>query len=218
MTTFDLIVMGIIGISAILAFVHGFVRVVGSLLAWVVALLLAVKFSGTLGAMLPEIGNAPALRYIAAFALILVTVLIGGALIGLLLSKLVHAAGLGFIDRMLGALVGIARGMVIVVLLVLLAGLTALPQQAWWQEAVLGPPLTVAALSLRTWLPKPWAERLDYGVEKRRTPKASASTRAKAPTRSIMTNSRVAPSMPGVTNARRALSDSVILGSKLCAA
>ena len=45
--------------------------------------------------------------------------------------------------------------------------LTALPKADWWQNALLSPPLTVAALSLRPWLPRAWADRLDYGKERR---------------------------------------------------
>ena len=57
MTGFDFAVIGVIGVSALLAFVRGFVRVVVSLAAWVVALLAAIHFSGRLGAVLPEFGG-----------------------------------------------------------------------------------------------------------------------------------------------------------------
>jgi hypothetical protein len=71
---------------------------------------------------------------------------------------------LGFIDRFLGAAFGLARGVIVVVIFVLIAGLTALPQQEWWQNATLAPPLVAAALSLREWLPPAWSERLNYGA------------------------------------------------------
>jgi membrane protein required for colicin V production len=59
--------------------------------------------------------------------------------------------------------VGVARGVLIVVIAVLLAGLTTLPRQEWWQNALFAPPLVIAALSLRPWLPQALAQRLDYG-------------------------------------------------------
>jgi membrane protein required for colicin V production len=96
-----------------------------------------------------------------------------GAVIGWALARLVRAIGLGFVDRTLGAVVGIARGVVIVVLGVLLAGLTTLPHELWWQNAVLAPPLVTAALSLRPWLPKPFAEKLDFGLRERVPAKAT---------------------------------------------
>ena len=93
-------------------------------------------------------------RYIAAFVLIVVVVLLVGALLGWLLSRLVRAVGLGFVDRTLGAVLGVARGLLIVVIGVLIAGLTTFPQQDWWHNAMFAPPLVDAALSLRPWLPQ----------------------------------------------------------------
>ena len=171
MTAFDLIVVGIVGLSAIAAFLRGFVRVAASLAAWVIGCFAALRFSTALGGLLPDIGESPLTRYIVAFVLIVVGVLIVGVLVGLVLSRLLRAAGLGFLDRFLGAILGLARGLVIVVFLVLLAGLTSLPAKDWWQNALLSPPLTVAALSLRPWLPKAWAEQLHYDGKERRPDK-----------------------------------------------
>ena len=176
MTAFDLIVIGVVGASMLFAYVSGFVRVIASLAAWIIAFVVAIRFSEPVGAILPDFGSSPAARHIAAFALVMIAVLIVGGLLGMLVSRLVRAAGLGAVDRMLGALLGLARGVLIVVVLVLLAGLTTLPRQEWWQNALLGPPLTVAALSLRPWLPKAWAERLDYRTPERRP--ARPTTRA----------------------------------------
>ena len=171
MTAFDLVVVGIVGLSAIAAFLRGFVRVAASLAAWVIGCLVALRFSTALGSLLPDLGESSLTRYIVAFLLIMAGVLIIGALVGLVLSRLLRAAGLGFLDRFLGAILGLARGLVIVVFLVLLAGVTSLPAKDWWQNALLSPPLTVAALSLRPWLPKAWAEQLHYDGKERRPDK-----------------------------------------------
>ena len=174
MTAFDFIVIGVVVLSTLLAFMRGFMRVVVSLAALVVAAIAAIHFSAPVGMMLPEFGATPAARYITAFALIAIAVLIVGALIGWVLFRLVRAIGLGFLDRLLGAVVGLARGVLIAVLGVLVAGLTSLPRQDWWQNAAFAPPLVAAALSLRPWLPQPWAERLDYGKSERPAPRAPA--------------------------------------------
>jgi membrane protein required for colicin V production len=171
MTAFDLMVIGVVGLSTVFAFWHGFVRVVASLATWVVAVLAGIRFSDLVGTMLPDFGETPAARYVAAFALIMVCVLIVGAIVGFLLSRLVSAVGLRFLDRLLGALFGFARGVLVAVVLVLFAGLTTLPKQDWWQNALTSPALTAAALSLRPRLPKAWADRLDYGFGERRPAK-----------------------------------------------
>jgi membrane protein required for colicin V production len=117
--------------------------------------------------------------HVIAFALIFVGVLVAGALVAYVLGKFVRAAGLGFVDRFLGAVFGVARGVIIVVLAVLVAGLTTLPRHDWWQNAALGPPLVAAALALRPWLPAAWAERLDYGAAGRTPPRLEKSAARK---------------------------------------
>jgi len=168
MTAFDFIVIGIVGLSAVAAFMRGFVRVTASLAAWVLGFLAALKFSDAVATVLPDFGETPTARYVAAFVLILLAVLIAGAIIGFLVSRLLRAIGLGFLDRFMGAALGLGRGILIVVFLVLLAGLTALPAKDWWQNALLSQPFAMAALSLRPWLPRPWADRLDYSGKERR--------------------------------------------------
>ena len=162
MSAFDLIVIGVIALSTIVAFWRGLIRVVMSLVALIAAVLAAMQFSPAVAALLPALGD-PVTRYVAAFALIFIVVALVGALLGWVLSRAIRAIGLGFVDRLLGAVFGVARGVLIVVIAVLLAGLTTLPRQEWWQNALLAPPLVIAALSLRPWLPQALAKRLDYG-------------------------------------------------------
>ena len=162
MTAFDLMAIGVVGVSTVLAFWRGFVRVAMSLVAWVAAVILAIHYSSAVGEMLPEFGGSPAAGYIVAFALILVGILVVGTLMGWLLAKLIRAIGLGFLDRILGALLGMARGVLIVVIAVLIAGLTVLPRQDWWQNSLFAPTFVTLASSLRPWLPQAMAARLDY--------------------------------------------------------
>jgi membrane protein required for colicin V production len=167
MTAFDFMVIGVVGLSMVFGFMRGFVRVFVSLAAWVVAVVGAIRFSEVVGGMLPDFGEAPATRYVLAFALILVGVLIVGALLGFILSRLVRAVGLGVLDRTLGAIFGVARGLLIAVIVVLFAGMTAAPKAEWWQNSLSAPTLTMAALTLRPWLPKAWSERINYSPRER---------------------------------------------------
>ena len=118
-----------------------------------------------------------AYKDVIAFVVILLAALLLGALVAWPLSSVIRKAGLGFVDRFLGAVFGIARGAVLVMAFVLIAGLTTLPQRDWWQNAALAKPLAVAALSLAPWLPRQWAERLDYSREGRTLPRAAPADR-----------------------------------------
>jgi membrane protein required for colicin V production len=179
-SAFDAIVLLVLGISVLLAFVRGFVREVFSIAAWVVALILAFKFAGTGTQWVPGDMGAAA-KHAIAFVVILVLALIAGGLLATLLSTAVRAAGLGFADRLLGAVFGFARGALLVLLGVLIAGLTSLPKTEWWQNAALARPAVAAALALAGWLPRAWAERLDYSgtapMSKHRGVRAASGTR-----------------------------------------
>jgi membrane protein required for colicin V production len=162
MTGFDLAVFAIVALSALLAYLRGVVRELVALASWIAAVVLALAFGGPFAAMLPVLQDNPGARHVLAFALLFIGVLIIGAAAAVLLSRLIRAVGLGFLDRLLGAVFGVARGIAIVLLLVLVAGVTAVPRYDWWQNAALEPVLVSAALALRPWLPPGWAGRLDY--------------------------------------------------------
>ena len=85
-----------------------------------------------------------------------------GGLIGLLLGELVKRTGLTGSDRFAGMLFGIIRGMVVVAVCVMLAGLTPLPEDSWWKESVLIPPFQSLAMWLREQIPSGVAGYVNY--------------------------------------------------------
>ena len=119
MTSFDWVVLCIVGLSTLFAFLRGVIRELIALVAWIVGIVGALAFTPMLGAMLPDITDQPAVRYIVAFTVIIIAALLVGALIAWPLSKAVRAAGLGFVDRFLGSLFGLARGIALVLAFVL---------------------------------------------------------------------------------------------------
>jgi membrane protein required for colicin V production len=162
MTAFDYVVLAIVGTSVLIALWRGLVREVVALAGWVAAIVLAVMASGEVAAALPVSWGSDVARYLIAFAGLFLLTLVLSALAGWLLSRAVKAIGLGFLDRLLGALFGLARGLLIVLVLALLAGLTTLPQTDWWRGAALAKPVETAAMAMRTWLPPQVAKRLSY--------------------------------------------------------
>ncbi|MBI3147199.1 MAG: CvpA family protein [Betaproteobacteria bacterium] len=162
MTAFDYLVLGLILASALWGLWRGVVKEILSLLGWVVALVAAVVFGGDMGTLLPDGVQNPALRYLLGMLLVLILVLLVAWLLGLILHKLLHAAGLGWLDRGLGVIFGLMRGVLVVLVLVFAAGLTKLPQERWWRESLLAPHLQVAVLGLRPLLPQEVNKRLKF--------------------------------------------------------
>jgi membrane protein required for colicin V production len=74
--------------------------------------------------------------------------------IAMLASAMTKKAGLGFADRFLGSLFGLARGFLLIMVIVLAGGLTALPQEPFWRKAVLSAPLETAVMMAIPLLPQ----------------------------------------------------------------
>lgn len=162
MTWLDYAVIGVFAASLVVGALRGLVREVLSILGWVIAFLAANLLAGPLGPLMPQAIPSPELRVAAAFVAVFVASLIVTTLLGLLLTKIVKAVGLGGVDRTLGALFGIARGLLIVLAAVLLAGLTSAPRQSFWRDSASGPYLVQAAQALKPLLPQTFSERLRY--------------------------------------------------------
>ena len=133
----DFSILSIIGISALISLFRGFVREALSVVGLAAAIWVAVTFYDQASDLLVNVISLPTGRRVIAFvALIVVSLLIAG-LINHLIGKLVDKTGLTGTDRMLGVVFGVVRGVAIVGLLVLLAGLTQVPQDPWWQQSML---------------------------------------------------------------------------------
>ncbi len=153
MTWFDHAVLLIVGVSALIAVIRGFVREVLALAAWLVAFLVASAFAAQLAPLLPEAIPSEELRMLAAFVLVFGTTLLVMSLLTLVLVELIRIVGLGFLDRFFGLLFGLVRGVAIVLTAVLLGGLTALPAHPAWRDAMLSSPLEALALTVKPLLP-----------------------------------------------------------------
>lgn len=162
MTLFDFAVLVIVALSVLLSLIRGLVREVLALSAWVAAFLAANLLAGEIASWLPDAIPTEELRLLAGFMAVFVVVLIAMSVLAIMVSKLVKSAGLGLEDRLLGGVFGLARGLLVVMIVVLLAGLTSLPRQSVWRNAVLSDPLVAFAGHVKAWLPAELAQRITY--------------------------------------------------------
>ncbi|MDB5814826.1 MAG: colicin production protein [Rhodocyclales bacterium] len=162
MTAFDLIFLGVIVLSLLLGAWRGLVSELFSLVSWLAAFTIAKHFAGWLAPKLSAIAAAAWLQWALAFVIIVVLVLLVLALFRFLIREMLSAAGLGATDRLAGAIFGVMRGVLIAVVVVALAGLSALPREQWWRSSVFAPPLETIVIALKPWLPKDLAARIKY--------------------------------------------------------
>lgn len=164
-TWLDLLILAVILFSSLLGILRGVLSEVLALLAWVAAFIAANAWAGTAAGLLDgmlRVPGDPSLRHIVGFATVFALILISFAIARRLLASLLHAIGLGPLDRLLGAVFGLARGVLVVWTGVLICGLTELPHQPWWHEAQLIPPLETAVIASKPWLPLALAKKIRY--------------------------------------------------------
>jgi membrane protein required for colicin V production len=162
MTLFDYGVLFIVGSSVLLSVMRGLVRELMALAGWVVAFVVANLFSDTVSLWLPESLGSMSVRVLAAFVLLFFATLVIMSLLARLIRSLVHGAGMSVEDRILGGVFGLARGLLVVMIAVLLAGLTTLPRQPVWNNAMLSAPLEALAVFAKPWLPQYLSQRITY--------------------------------------------------------
>lgn len=162
MTPFDYAVLAIVVLSLAVGLWRGLVSELLALVAWIAALLAAYHFAAPAGVLFSGWLRDPATQTAAGFVLVFFAVVALAALLRFLLRELLKAAGLGLADRTLGACFGVLRGVLIVLALVLVGGLTSLPRQPWWQEAMFAPPLETAVIAAKPWLPAAVARKIRY--------------------------------------------------------
>lgn len=162
MTVFDYVILTIIVVSVGLGWWRGFVYELLSLSGWLAAYFVARLFAPGLSVYVPDVLGSGDAKTVVAYALLFVATLIASGILAWSLSKLVKFVGLGWMDGSMGAVFGILRGVLLVLILVSLAGLTDLPQQAFWRDAWSSKALVNAALYSKDFLPADVAKKLAY--------------------------------------------------------
>lgn len=162
MTLFDIVVIAILLVSVGLAVWRGMVREIFSLVSWLGAFWISKEFAGVVAGWLPASVSNPGLRLVIGFVSLMVLCLLVFSLLTMALVHLVKVAGLKASDRTLGAFFGLVRGIVVVVILVLVGGMTSMPRDPFWRQALLAPPLEAVALWVRPWFPAEVGRRVNF--------------------------------------------------------
>ncbi len=145
MTALDFAIATVLLVSTLIGIYRGFVREALSLATLAAALIVAIKFSGLPKVWLPDVDvrgytlTGSDLQLGLMFALLFIGVLLVGRLINSAVTGTVRRSFMNLLDRMFGAVFGLARGGVAILALVFLSGLTQLPFTDKWSASLLIP-------------------------------------------------------------------------------
>jgi membrane protein required for colicin V production len=158
----DYAVLAVIAISVLVGALRGFIKEVFSLVVWAAAFLVAYYFAGDVADMMADAVTLPSARTAMGFAGLFISVLLVGGLVTYLIGRLVESTGLTGTDRLLGGVFGAARGLVLVVAVILVAGFTPIPADPWWKESGTIQRMMPLVEWAVTYLPDSVAEHLDF--------------------------------------------------------
>lgn len=141
---------------------RGFIKEVLALAIWALAFVLAYRFAGGLSELMEAQVSLPSARLAMGFAGIFLVVLVLGGLLVYLIGRLVESTGLSGTDRLLGGVFGVVRGLAVVLAFLLLAGLTPIPNDPWWQESLIIRRLMPMVDWVAEFLPDAARQQLDF--------------------------------------------------------
>jgi membrane protein required for colicin V production len=131
----DATLAGVLLVSVIVGMVRGVTFELLSLAGWVAAWFAAQWLAPAVAPHLPVGSPGSPLNHGAAFALTFVAALIVWSLVSRLVRLLIHATPLSVPDRLLGAVFGLIRGVVLLLAVTTVVGFTPLAKSAAWQQS-----------------------------------------------------------------------------------
>lgn len=139
LNTLDLLLIGILLVSLIWGLFRGLVREVLALGSWVLAGWLTWRYGATVGDYLMAWLNLERLSYFAGLGAVFIGSLVLFTLISRVAYKQFRIAGLTAMNRVLGAIFGIARGVVVSTLMLFGAQFSPATDAGWYRDSELVP-------------------------------------------------------------------------------
>lgn len=115
MNWLDILLAFLLIASVAASFSKGFVREAVGLAAAILGLIGGAWFYRMAGEMLRPYTGSPEMANLCGFLIIFAGVILAGWLVSLLIGLVIKAVGLSWLDRLMGALFGAARGVVVCV-------------------------------------------------------------------------------------------------------
>ncbi|MFM9917171.1 MAG: CvpA family protein [Rhizobacter sp.] len=156
----DIAVLAVLLLSMAVGAWRGLVFELMSLVGWFAAYLAAQWASPAVSPYMPIGVPGSSINHAAAFAATFIGALLGWTLLARLLKVLLHATPLGLVDRLLGAVFGLLRGVVLLLAVAAVVTRTPWAQSPTWQQSTGAAWLKVLLVGLKPTLPAPISDQL----------------------------------------------------------
>ena len=157
----DIAIIALIIIYSVVGLVRGYSKELFSLINWLIGIVIAWFFSKEFALLFIKAFATSSTRLAVAFmGLILLTLVIGKSID--VLARKAPKPGLTLLDHIGGLLFGLGHGLVVAFVLVVAAGLTALPKDRWWQESKYLPPFQSVAIAFKETISTKLASSINY--------------------------------------------------------
>ncbi|MCO6506568.1 MAG: CvpA family protein [Snodgrassella sp.] len=161
MTVFDVLSLGLILLTTLVAMMRGLVGEIASLLCWVVAFIGAKVLAVPVANLAFTSMQPQALATSLSFVLVFGALWIVQRLLRALITSALQTIGLGGVNRILGACFGAVKGVIIVTLVVLICTFTDLPKSPMWRNSVTAGMFEQLAMLAVPYLPAFLADKLN---------------------------------------------------------
>lgn len=161
----DYAIIAIITISLLISLMRGFAKEALSLGGWIVSFWVAIQFSGNMQGLLADQIETPSLRLLVAFVSLLIMGLFVTGIVNVLVGQVIKKTGLSGTDRVVGIIFGVARGVIVVAALVIIASMTPFPEDPWWGESKLLPHFEQIAAQIQQYLPEDIMTKFEKSTE-----------------------------------------------------
>jgi membrane protein required for colicin V production len=162
-TAFDFILLGILGTSMLLGVWRGLIKELMSLVAFGLAFLAAIWWG-------PDLSSFGILNWVKhdylklgiAYASLFIATLLAVGILNMALAAMIKSTGLSPADRGLGAIFGLLRGILLLLVLVTIAGYTPLIEEPWWRNAMFSKQMVGVIQQIKYRMPAPIDQWLPY--------------------------------------------------------
>lgn len=162
MTIFDYLVLFVLICSVVISALNGLVKEGLSFAGWLAAFWVANTYSEPFAKMLPHLFSSETAMLVVAYLVLFVGVKLLAMLLEKMLQRMVEESGLSAVNRGLGALFGLGKGVLIVLAAAMLCGMTAIPKQPFWKNAMLRPAVETGVRIVKPMLPYSFAKRINF--------------------------------------------------------